>query len=276
MLVLLALVRRDLLAVALFAVPAVVWVWSYGSAFLPRSGPDLPADLRVATFNTFVGAPDEGHVLSLVEEHEPDVLLLQEVFAPREEALLIALADRYPHHQVDRSAGVGAVVVLSRYPITEVTEVGGASDRSRLTSVARVDVDGSPLQVASLHLISPCPGCGPSVLERLELEDDVRRAEIGAVLAVLDPDVPVVLGGDLNSGDRSTAYRQLVAAGFSDPQRDVGSGMGFTWPADGRFVPPIFRIDWVLTRGTTSIDAWVVDAGGSDHRAVVVDLALER
>ncbi|MEX1162377.1 MAG: endonuclease/exonuclease/phosphatase family protein [Nitriliruptor sp.] len=275
-LVLVALVRRDALAVVLFAIPAAVWVWSYGGAFLPGSGSDRPADLRVASFNTFVGAPDEGHVLSLVEEQEPDVLLLQEVFAPREEALLAALGDRYPHHQVDRSEGVGAVVILSRYPITEVTEVGGASDRSRLTSVVRLDVDGTSLQVASLHLISPCPGCGPSVLERLELEDDVRRAEIGAVLEVLDPDLPAVLGGDLNSGDRSTAYRRLVEAGFSDPQRDVGSGMGFTWPADGRWLPPVVRIDWVLTRGSTSIDAWVVDAGGSDHRAVVVDLALER
>ncbi|MEX1178058.1 MAG: endonuclease/exonuclease/phosphatase family protein [Nitriliruptor sp.] len=271
-----AVLARDGKATLLLAVPAAVWIWSYGGAFLPSTPPEVGADLRVATFNTFVGAPDEGHVLALVEQEDPDVLLLQEVFPPREEALLAALGQRYPHHRIDRSEGVGAVVVMSRHPIVDVIEVGDASDRSRATSVVELDVDGVSLQVVSLHLISPCPGCGPSLIERLELEDDVRRAEVGAVLEVLDPALPAVVGGDLNSGDRSSAYRRLVAAGFTDPQRDAGSGMGFTWPADGQVVPPLVRIDWVLARALTAVDARVVAAEGSDHRAVVVDLAIDR
>jgi vancomycin resistance protein VanJ len=274
-LVLVALVRRDRTAAALLALPAGLWLWAYGGAFLPVSVPDVAADLRVVSYNTFVGAPDERHVLELVTSTEPDVLLLQEVFAPREEALLAALRDRYPHQQVDRSAGVGAVAVFSRYPITDVVPVVDASERSRGTSVVRLDVDGRPLQVTSLHLISPCPACGSSVLERLELEDDVRRAEVGSVLERLDPDVPAVVGGDLNSSDRSTAYRRLVAAGFTDPQRDVGSGMGFTWPADGRLLPPVVRIDWLLARDLVAVGASVDEAPGSDHRAVVVDLAFD-
>lgn len=272
---LLAAVRRDLTAALLFALPAGLWLWAYAGAFVPTSAPDVDADLRVVTFNTFVGAPDEGHVLSLVDDTAPDVLLLQEVFAPREEALVAALESDYPHVQVDRSPGVGAVVVLSRHPIVDVVPVGDASDRSRGTSVVHLDVEGTVLQVVSLHLISPCPGCGPSLLERLELEGDVRKAEIGSVLDALDPALPAVVGGDLNSTDRSAAYRDLVAEGFSDPQRDVGSGMGFTWPADARVLPPVVRIDWVMTRGTTAVAATVDEARGSDHRAVVVDLAFE-
>lgn len=276
LLVVVALLRRDRVAAVLFALPAVLWLWTYGGAFLPGGEPDeVAVDLRVVTFNTFVGAPDESHVLDLVERTEPDVLLLQEVFAPREEALVASLGETFPHHQIDRSPGVGAVVVFSRYPISEVTPVVDASERSRGTSVVRLDVDGQPLQVSSVHLISPCPGCGPSVLERLELEDDVRRAEIGALLEVLDPEVPAVVGGDLNSSDRSTAYRRLVDAGFTDPQRDVGSGMGFTWPADGRVLPPVVRIDWILARGLTPVSAFVADAPAGDHRPVVVDVAFE-
>jgi vancomycin resistance protein VanJ len=274
LLVVVALVRGDRLALLLLAVPAALWIWVYGGAFAPRGAPAVEPDLRVATLNTFVGAPDEGHVLRLVDDHAPDVLLLQEVFGPREEALLATLADTYPYHHVDRSDGVGAVVVLSRHPIVDVVEVGGLSQRSRLTSVVTVEVDERPVQVTSLHLISPCPTCGTAVFERLELEDDVRRAEVGAVLEALDPDLPAVVGGDLNSGERSTAYRRLVAAGFTDPQRDVGSGMGFTWPADGRIVPPVVRIDWVMIRDLTATRATVEDTGASDHRAVVVDLAL--
>lgn len=276
LLVAIALLRRDVVAVVLLAVPAGLWLWAYGGAFVPSAGTDVAADVRVASLNTFVGAPDASHVLDLIDAEAPDVLLLQEVFAPREEALRSDLADRYPHVHADRSEGVGAVMVMSRHPIIDVVEVEEASDRSRLTSVVTLDVDGVALQVSSLHLISPCPTCGPSILERLELEDDVRRAEVGAVLDALDPELPAIVGGDLNSGDRSTAYRQLVAAGFRDPQREVGSGMGFTWPADARPLRPMVRIDWVLTRALAPVTAGVADTDGSDHRAVVVDVAFER
>jgi vancomycin resistance protein VanJ len=274
-LVAVALLRRDRLAALLFALPAALWLWAYATAFLPSAAADVAGDLRVVTFNTFVGTPDESHVLELVERTQPDVLLLQEVFAPREEALLASLGDTFPHHRIDRSPRVGAVAVFSRYPVAEVTPVVDASERSRGTSVVRLDVDGRPLQVASVHLISPCPGCGPSVLERLELEDDVRRAEIGALLEALDPEVPAIVGGDLNSSDRSTAYRRLVDAGFTDPQRDVGSGMGFTWPADGQVLPPVVRIDWILIRGLTPVSAVVGDVAAGDHRPVVVDVSFE-
>jgi endonuclease/exonuclease/phosphatase (EEP) superfamily protein YafD len=38
----------------------------------------------------------------------------------------------------------------------------------------------------------------------------------------------------------------------------------------------MIRIDWVLTRQLIPIDAWVEDGGPSNHRPVVVDLALRR
>ncbi|MTV26557.1 hypothetical protein FTX61_14205 [Nitriliruptoraceae bacterium ZYF776] len=272
-LVLVALVARDRRAAALFAVPAVLWLWAYGTAFLPGEAPAAVPDLRVVSFNTFVAVEGEEHVLDLVETTEPDVLLLQEVFPPREAALRERLADRFPHVHVDQSPGVGGVAVLSRHPIVDTIPVGTPSERSRTTSVVVLDVDGELVQVVSLHLISPCPTCGTSVVERLELEDDVRRAEVSATLEALDPDLPVVVGGDLNSGERSTAYRQLAAAGFDDPQRRAGSGPGFTWPADRR-VPAFLRIDWILTRGLTPVAAWVAPPHASDHRPVVVDVAL--
>jgi endonuclease/exonuclease/phosphatase (EEP) superfamily protein YafD len=273
-LVLLAALRRDVWALVLFALPAGLWLWSYAGAFLPGGSARQTGDLRVVSYNTFVGAPDAEHVLALIEATDPDVVLLQEVFAPREETLLAVLEDTYPHHRVDRSQGVGAVMVLSRHPIEDVEPVVDATARSRGTSVVHLDVDGRRIQVASLHLISPCPACGPTLLGRLQLEDTVRRAEVDAILAQLDPALPAVVGGDLNSGERSAAYRRFVAAGFTDPQRDVGSGMGFTWPSGGR-MPPLVRIDWVLLRDLDATAARVDAAPGSDHRAVVVDVVLD-
>lgn len=269
----LALLLGGRRSAALLLVPAVVWVWSYGTAFLPGGQPDRERDLRVVSFNTYVGTPDADHVLDLVAETEPDVLVLQEVFPQRQEELAALLADRFPHRHVVQSPGVGGVGVLSRHPITDVRPIGDATTRSRSTAVVVLDVGGRPLQVVPVHLISPCPACGTSFIERLELEGDVRAAEMSSVVSALDPAVPAIVAGDFNSTDRSMPYRRLAAAGFTDPQRDAGDGPGFTWPAQGRG-RAFLRIDWLLVRDLESVDAWVGPGRGSDHRPVVADLAF--
>lgn len=257
----------------LLAVPAVVWVWSYGTAFLPPAAAERPPDLRVVSFNTYVHAPDASHVVDLVRAQEPDVLLVQELFPSRDEELRARLGDRLPHRHVVQSPGVGGVAVYSRFPITEVRPILDASERSRSTAVVVLDVDGRPLQVVPVHLISPCPTCGTSFLERLDLEGDVRVAEMRSIIAALDPEVPAIVAGDLNSTDRSMPYRRLTGAGFTDPQRDAGDGPGFTWPAAGR-TGAFLRIDWLLVRDLRAIDTWVGPARGSDHRPVIADLAF--
>lgn len=274
--VLIALVTGHRRLATFLLVPAAVWLWSFGTAFLPPGTPAeaaAGADLRVATYNTYVRAAGADHVLDLVRSHRPDVLLLQEVFDDRRAELKARLSERYPYVHAVESEGVGAVMVLSRFPIRRVEEVGDPSSRSRSTAVVTIDVRGRDIQVVPVHLISPCPTCGTSFLERLELEGAVRRAEMDAVLEALDPDVPAIVGGDFNSTDRSAPYRTLVTAGFGDPQRQAGSGMGFTWPNGGP-VPVVLRIDWVLVRGLDAVSAFVPEGGTSDHRPVVVDLVL--
>lgn len=257
---------------ALLSVPALVWVWSYLGAFLPDTV-SLEPDLRVLSYNTLVATEGEDHVLDLVSRQEPDVLLLQEVFPGRQLALEAALADRYPTQVTVQSPGVGGVSVFSRYPLVETIPIGDASDRSRSTEIVVLDVDGRHVQVVPVHLISPCPTCGTSMIERLELEGAVRRAEMRTILAALDPALPTIIGGDFNSTDRSEPYRRLAAAGFRDPQWEVGSGPGFTWPND-RGVGAVIRIDWLLVRGLVPVHASVGAGGPSDHRPVMADLAF--
>lgn len=270
-LALIALVARKPRVALLLAVPALTFVWAYGGAFLPHTTPDVAAEVRVGSYNTFVNAPDASHVISLVRNQDLDVVLLQEVFPEREETLTRALGERMPHRWVGTNRSIGAVAVYSRFPITDVREIEPATDRSRRTAVVTLDVDGRALQVVPMHLISPCPSCGPSLTQRVEFEGDARRAEVTAVLAALDPEVPAIVGGDLNSNDRAEPYRLLVGDGFRDPQRDVGDGPGFTWPVSSR-VGPVIRIDWLLTRGMESLRAEVAPAAASDHRAVIADL----
>lgn len=271
-LVALAILRGRVQMAALLAIPAALFLWAYGGQFIPGSAPAVEADLRVATFNTWVHAPDVDHVVAFTTDERPDVLLLQEVFPERFEALSRALTADYPNAwQADGTESVGGVAVFSRFPITDAVDID-AGGSSRATGVVTLDIDGTPLQVVAVHLVSPCPDCGRSLSQRLTLEATTRRAEVAAVVERLDPDVPVVVGGDLNSNDRSDAYRAFTDAGFDDPHRAVGSGPGFTWPA--RRFSPLLRIDWILTRGLDPVAEWVSGAPGSDHRPVVADLAF--
>ncbi len=264
--------RRDL-AVWLL-VPAFVWVWSYGSLFLPRSIADVEGPrLRLVSYNVFVQTEDSDHVLDLVAREQPDVLLTQEVLPWRAEQLGKDLVDVLPHSWASGEAGLAGVAVFSRHPIVEMHRVDRPIRNARPTAVVTLDVDGTLIQVVSVHLVSPCPSCGASMVDRIGFEGDLREAEIQAVLDRLD-DLPTVIGGDFNSTERSQPYRTLVGAGFDDPQRAAGRGPGFTWPARST-VGAYFRIDWVLTRGMTATAAYVPASDGvSDHRPVVVDLVI--
>lgn len=268
------LARRWGIVVAL-AVPALVWLWSYGTLFLPGGSPEEPADLTVATFNTYVAAPDEAHVLALVDDVDPDVLLLQEVFPPRQAALQERLSDHLPHSVTVQSEGVGGVMVASRHPIVEEVPVSSSVEGVRDTVVVVIEVDGRRVQVVPAHLRSPCPTCGASVTDRLTVEGRSRAVETASILGSLHRGTPAIVGGDFNSTERSVPYRSLVGAGFRDPQREAGSGPGFTWPADGGMPFPMFRIDWLLSRGLVPVAAWVGESGASDHRPVVATFSFE-
>lgn len=269
----LAAVTRRPRALVLFAVPALVWLWCYGTLFVPNGFASTAPDLRVVSYNTYVNAPTTDSVEAVVARTRADVLLLQEVFPPRQDALAAALADTYPHQFTVQNPRIGGVMVLSRHEIVETRPVSLSAPGARETAVVVLDVDGRRMQVVPVHLTSPCPRCGASMTERLELEGERRPAELLAVLRALDPDVPTVIGGDFNSTERSEPYRLLTHVGFEDPHRQAGSGPGFTWPND-QLPFPVLRIDWVLTRGLDAVDAWVGDGGASDHRPVVVDLAF--
>lgn len=274
---LMALVARRWRALAWLLVPVMVWVWSYGTAFVPPAQVDTsaPADLRVVSYNTFVATPDAIHVVDLVADTSPDILLLVEVFPSRQAELEAAFATSLPYTTTVQSEGVGGVMVASAHPIVEVEPVPAVEGARSSTRVV-VDVDGVAVQVVAVHLRSPCVECGDSIYERLTLEGASREAEMAAVLEVLEPDMPTIVGGDFNSTERSLPYRELVGAGFDDPQRDAGQGPGFTWPVGSTGVPiPVVRIDWLMSRGLDPVAAWVAPAGPSDHHPVVATFRFE-
>jgi endonuclease/exonuclease/phosphatase family metal-dependent hydrolase len=88
---------------------------------------------------------------------------------------------------------------------------------------------------------------------------------------------PLVMLGDLNTGDRQPFYRVLRAR-LSDAYRASGEGFGFTFPnreVTGWPIPPLVGVDYIFNDSAfVAVAAWTGQLPGSDHRYVVADLAL--
>lgn len=141
-------------------------------------------------------------------------------------------------------------------------------DEGRSLLGVETEIDGQTVTVFTTHISSVgAPDSGSAA-------DDRQTAQIQQVFDAVEQyggDGPVLLTGDFNvtfGGSRPSAEvfgDAFNASGFTDAAADAGatSNLGF-----GR------RIDYIFSDGFDAGQAYVVDAGTSDHAAVAVDLSL--
>lgn len=219
---------------------------------------------RVLTYNVRALRDDRDALVHVIRSSDPDVLCLQE--APRFfrwRSKCAALARDCDLVYVNGGGTTGGAALLAHLRVqVEASREGLLSKtpglHQRAVAAAVVSKGGSRLMVLSTHL-------GLRAAERS------RHAE--EVLAGLSwsPVAEVVVGGDLNSGPASDAWRVLHDGGLRDP--DPRSGP--TFPA----WEPVKRIDALLvSAGVQVVDYRVINTPGvhraSDHRPVlaVVDV----
>jgi len=157
----------------------------------------------------------------------------------------------------------------------------------RMAIAATIDMGGTPLVVASVHLES-------------STDPRDRAAQVAVLLRALDrraANLPVVIGGDFNTGAlppadaADGAWFESPAA--DEPLFDLFAEAGYDWRAanapaatertrpDGTPRPPFRKIDWFFTRGVTVRRAFTVaatDLAGaaiSDHDAIVLEISQE-
>ncbi len=242
---------------------------AHGLVLAPALGAaDLPPaaeqpQLRVVTANLYVRNPsfeDAGRVLRALR---PDVLVVPELSEAGLRGLRASglLAD-LPYSVVrlgDREETVG---LFSSRPLLDVTtRSAGGRELPRAT----VAVDDVAVRLLTAHPLPPLP-----VLEslwRASLED--LAAESAGV------ELPLVVAGDLNADRDHALFRGLLDTGLRDAHDSVGRGLARTWPSG----LPVLHLDHVLVRDGDGARIAVtrvreVRVPGSDHRAVVADLAV--
>jgi vancomycin resistance protein VanJ len=279
----LALGRGMILLRLALAATAAIFLLVYPPALnlAPRVPPPAAPRLRVLSWNVFVGGATPAAMRAAIAEHDPDVVLLQELIW-EELAGDPELAARYPYQLLRPGETAPSLAIFSRHPIVAsgVPELPGDGwDMERIVW-ARLDLGGQTVTLVNAHPIPPRTferGCPPlSCYNRGPRDDQIAQMRAFAEELRLRTGDPLVLAGDMNVTEREEAYFDL-AAGLRDLHRAAGSGFGASWRPDDLGLPAgLIRIDYIFASEGLRPLGLTTDcaARGSDHCLLVGDLAL--
>jgi len=232
---------------------------------LPDAGPGA-LTLRVLNLNVLGGSADPAAVVRVVEQHQVDVLVVQELTPGMVHRLADAGLDTpLPYRHLDPRPGPHGTGLWARWPLDPLSPVPGlvsAALRARIQPV-----DGWPVTVTGVH---PRPPVGPHVRR--------WQRELAAIRSALaDTDGQQVVAGDFNATRDHRPFRDLLAAGFLDCADTARRRPwpGLTWPA-GRWIPSVMRLDHVLvSRGSATVsESRIIRVPGTDHRGVLAVIQL--
>lgn len=261
--------RSGRIAMSVCAVVAVAGLGAHVAWFLPQvNGPvSPPADgspvLVVMTFNQYAGTADELSLLEAATDADADVLVVQEITPPSLRRLEDAGLDEvFPYRAGDPIDGVFGTMVFSRERSGEVADLP-----TEMASFAvPVQVAGQRLDLVTAH---PAP---PTDAEQW-------REDHRALWDWVQSNEPDVLAGDFNATADHPPMRSLTATGYRSVTELANEGWRPTWPSNQQLfgflpVPPLVQIDHVLCGPRmTALGSRTVRIEGSDHRAVVAEIA---
>jgi endonuclease/exonuclease/phosphatase (EEP) superfamily protein YafD len=217
--------------------------------------------LRLVEFNIYVGNRDLKGVAAYLDSLGPDVVVLEEV-TPAAAERLTALLPHLPHRQLAVDPGVRGVMVLSRWPLFDSTQL--VRDGRLFGLRTDVELGGQRLRLYGVHLDWPV----------LPASFESRNAQLSSLAAELAScRQACVVVGDFNTTTWSSHFRDLErGSGWRDCAR--GQGWAPTWPAA---LPSWLRIriDQCLASDAVAVNSiFVGQAVGSDHLATINDLGF--
>jgi endonuclease/exonuclease/phosphatase (EEP) superfamily protein YafD len=246
-----------LAAVALIANAAIAWPWAQEPKPQEAHGPHF----KLLLFNVFVYNPRFDLAANLVRKSNADVVVLLEI-VPRVRKQLDALAAEYPYRLECWQQPRCDALILSRFPLTDISTALPPAHTRRSLASASVAVEGRTLNLFAAHLILPFPFTRLSV--QPEQADDLANA-------VTNVAGPKLLVGDFNAA----TWGASVTKPRERADLQILTGAGGSWPT---FLPRQagIPIDHVLaSRDLILVSRKLMTAYGSDHRAVLAEVAFK-
>jgi vancomycin resistance protein VanJ len=252
--------------------PVLAFLLSYSVFFTVRSASAAPdaSQIHLLTYNLKSQTDNLDAAITVIRDSDADVIALQELSEEASAVFTEKFAESYPYQALHPQPGepIPGLGVLSRFPITadEYWRIYFGQERLGL-KIGERDVT-----LYNVHAVFPFAANG-FVQRHEEIVEILERAK--------SETTPVIIAGDLNMTDQSADYGRIVSD-FADTYREVGWGMGFTFP-DYRmvnpalsFIPLLSRIDYIFHNDDFQpLEAYVwSSSGGSDHRPLRATLAL--
>jgi len=289
--------RQWQIAVTLI-LPVLLFISHYGGQFIPRQPPilaDSSQTFTIQTHNLLARNRTPERIPEIITDISADIVALQEVSVDFEDRL--NTLDAYPYKAIHGQFDDGTKqqrmtmgqAILSKYPILENAYwvydfLPIPLGHQRVV----IDINGQSIVIYNIHPTHPGmtgDGFFNIGFRHQEFEDLLARIQAETL--------PVLMVGDFNLNDLNTEYT-MIADVLTDSYREVGQGMGFTFPdfneanavdsveilpafvSDYMLIPKVLRLDYVFHSETfTAVSAYIYHtSGGSDHRPLVVTLAL--
>ncbi len=233
------------------------------------------ASVRIMTYNVNFGLAGDAETLAAVREVDADVVFLQETTETWERSLRAELDDRYPHALFRHCCGAGGLGVLSRFPLLAREYLappdGGWFPAWRVL----VETPIGQLQTLHVHLRPQLSESG-SFLGGVFSTPPIRRAEIAAYHAALDPAAPTLVVGDFNENGRGGAIRFLEDRGMRSALPGA-RGAEPTWRWQTSIGTIREQLDHIVHDARLEVvHVEVVERGRSDHLPVVATIRRAR
>ena len=242
----------------------VFLVWDVGQVFLPGEQPAAgTTKIRVMSYNVLATSTEFDSAISEIRKHDPDVVAVIE-YAGMWHVACDALNKTYPHqHRDPRWHGYG-IAVFSKIPFENTQSLAlTEKEIDNPAALVNVRVGDQLLQILAVHVMSP--------IKKFRL--DLRNRQFEEIADHINArSAPMMLVGDMNCGPSSGFFSNLIEeANLRDSRQ--GFGIHPSWPSvAGAFAVPI---DHVLVSEEIHVhNRFLGDAGGSDHRPVIVDISI--
>ena len=257
-----AILVRRAPAIVLSAALVLVHAWLTVPWFVGgQTAAQADDDLVIISSNLEFGGADATALAEQVKAREADALVITEVTPQALHTIEgTEIGTLLPHRAGQADLAAAGTVVLSRYPVTQISRGSGTFSQP-LMSLA---TEKGEVLVKAVH---PMPPTSPLTWHKELKNLDAALADLVAT----DPR-PVIVAGDFNATEDHTVFRPLTDT-LVDAHRAAGAGWVRTWP-QGMAIPAFAHIDHVLTHGLDVVDAGSFELPGTDHSAVWARLSL--
>ncbi len=223
--------------------------------------------VRLFDANVYDQNPSMAGYASQIKQYRPQLLTAEEavpadVTQLKSDGALAGLPFTVQIRRYDPSA----FLIASKYPLTDV-RVDYLFGQALIVETV-VHLPSGPQPVWVVHTTGPVPQSFSTWKGQLaEIDQQLRRRGPANLLLV----------GDFNATWGNKGFRQILDAGMTDGAAARARPFEMTWSQIKPFLPPVVRIDHVLTGSGVVVTTMSTNEGpGSDHRDVQATVAFRR